>query len=93
MEGSGGGKIFSKVFRFGMRRWPERTGVEICSVTERIERPIFWYTETGKGRNCHMLTEQEYVEIGGKQYTVADGADKISSALEREKIEKMLERM
>ena len=82
------------VFQIGLRRWPDRSGVEICAVTERRGRAIFWYIETDRGyKNCHLLTEQEYVEIGGKRYTVADGADRISAALEKEKIKTMLERM
>lgn len=83
-----------KIFKIGMQRWPDRPGLEICAVTETFGRAIIWYIETDTGnKNCHMLTEQEYVEIDGKKYTVADGADRISTALEREKIERLLERM
>lgn len=82
------------VFKNGLQRWPDRPGLEICAVTEMFRRAIIWYIETDTGnKNCHMLTEQEYIEIDGKKYTVADGADRISAALEKEKIKKMLDRM
>ena len=75
------------------RRWPARDNKEILSVKETFG-PVIWYMETDTGNlNCHMLTAWEYIEIGGKRYTVDDGTDKISAALEREKVVRLLEEM
>lgn len=92
MEALNGCGRFSKIFN--MRRWPDRPGLEIRAVTESFGCIFFWYTETDTGnKNCHLLTELEYIEIGGKKYTVIDGVDRISMALEKEKVERLLERM
>lgn len=81
-------------FKVGSRRWPDRSCVEIFAVTERLGQPVFWYTETDTGnKDVHVLPETEYVEIGGKKYTVADGTDRISAALDREIVKNLLERM
>ena len=84
----------SKSFKIELRLWPDRSGVEIFAVTEMFGLPVFWYTETDTGsKDCHMLTGTEYVEIDGKKYTMVDGADRISAALEQEKVKNLLERM
>ena len=75
------------------RRWPARDDKKILAVKESFG-PVIWYMETDTGNlNCHILTDWEYIEIGGNRYTVNDGTDKISAALEREKVVRLLEGM